>query len=90
MWSVKHYRTPPTHGIVGHFSPAEPTLSVKYKGTVPDRKQAVAWIQSSLEPVCGRGQTQGQAHPVLGKRVSWNPAEMGEIWQETRRNILGT
>jgi hypothetical protein len=44
----------------------------------PIKKQAVAWIQSFLEPVCRKRRVRDPARLTLGKRVSWNPAEMGK------------
>jgi hypothetical protein len=59
-------------------------------GTVLNKKTAVAWIQSFLEPVCGGGQMQGQASPIWKKRASWNPAEMVETWEKAKKNPFET
>jgi hypothetical protein len=50
------------------------------------KKQVVAWIQSFLEPVCRQRGVRGLARPTLGKRVSWNPAKVGEKWEEVEGN----
>ncbi len=48
-------------------------------------KQAVAWIQTFLEPVCRKGE-KVLALSVPVKRVSWDPAEMGKPWKEIKKN----
>ncbi len=53
-------------------------LLIPSRGVCLTKKQAVAWIQSFLEPVCKKRGVRGPACLTLGKRVSWNPAEMGK------------
>jgi hypothetical protein len=48
------------------------------KGSVPDRKWVIAWIQSFLEPVYRKWGVRDLARFTLGKRVSWSPAEKGK------------
>jgi hypothetical protein len=43
----------------------------------PTEKQAFVRIESFLEPVCRKREKKGLARPALVKRVSGNPAEMG-------------
>jgi hypothetical protein len=56
----------------------------------PTKRHAVAWIQSFLEPVCGQRGVRDPAHPTLGKRVSWNPADMGKTREEVEENPFQT
>jgi hypothetical protein len=51
-------------------------------------KQAVAWIQSLLEPACGKKGKRGAALPAPVKRVSWNPAEMGKNMRGDREEPI--
>jgi hypothetical protein len=53
-------------------------LLIPSRGVCLTKKQAVSWIQSFLEPVYKKRGVRGPAHLTLGKRVSWNPAEMGK------------
>jgi hypothetical protein len=48
------------------------------------KKWTVAWIQSYLELVCRQRGMRGLAGPTLGKRISWNPAEMGKHEKKQR------
>jgi hypothetical protein len=36
------------------------------------------------QTVCRKRRKKGSAHPGLVKRVSWNPAEMREPWEEAK------
>ncbi len=54
---------------------AEKVILFQSEIIVPDKEM---WIQSFLEPVHRRGGGEGLGRLTLGKRVSWNPAEMGK------------
>ncbi len=98
-WNPFHGGLPPTVGLHSSEGWRENIYNLKKYYICVKLQQcncacaklwAVLWIQSSPEPICRGGRKQGQAQPVWKKRISWNPAEMGETWQETEKNLFGT